>query len=310
MIGLTIVGCQSKNSCPEGVVDETYVHRYGVQVDPEDWSSRGKHGKVISKMADGVTVSRFYSAGELDGDTTYTFPHSEQIEIVHTYSLGTLVRELVNYRSGNPKKEMQYIDDGRRQVVEWYEDGSKRFVEEYEGDFLATGEYYNGKKQIESRIDGGEGVRKNRDQYGQLESADEIQDGELTLRTTFHPNGGPMEMIPFQNGKIQGQKRTYHPGGEPYTIEEWVDGEQHGDTVVYENGELKSRIVYQHGRKHGVEQVYRDGAAVVERVTWKDDELHGPRYQYVGDNTNIEWHYHGRKVNKNTYDRMSRAQVR
>jgi uncharacterized lipoprotein NlpE involved in copper resistance len=71
---LSIVGC--KNSSQKDVVKETYLHKYGVPVAKEDWSRNGKDGQVVQLHSDGITITRTYQKGILDGEITYTFPNS------------------------------------------------------------------------------------------------------------------------------------------------------------------------------------------------------------------------------------------
>lgn len=304
IIALALTGCQNRKKNPN-VVEEKYVHRYGVEVDAKDWSNRGKHGKVISTLKNGVTETRNYNAGVLDGETTYTFAHSDKIEKSESYLEGLLVKEVVYFHSGNPRTETDFLSPSRRSVTEWYEDGNPKSVEEFEGERLVRANYYRENKDIDSKVENGEGQRILRDNYGQQIAADEVVGGHLVLRTTFHANGTPKEMIPFNQGKVEGVKRTFHPGGEPNTIEEWWQDKQHGKTQVFENGEKVAEIPYVNGVKSGTEYRYRNGSRVVERHQWQNDELHGRQATLVGNNEQVEWYYQGKKVSRTQFERMT-----
>lgn len=296
------------NTCAE-VVDETYVHKYGLEVPPEDWTARGEHGKVISTLKNGVVVTKHYSGGTLEGDTTYTFPHSELVEKVETYSNGKIIKEVNYYLSGVPLQETLMKPDGSKDTKFWYENGSPKSIEQYDSEGLLTqGQYYDGRNQLEARIDNGEGIRHMRDAYGQLISKDTIQGGELTTRTTYHPNGSPNEVTPYISGVIDGERKTYFPAGEPNTVEQWVGGKQHGMTIQYRNGEKISELTYVNGTKTGIERRYKDGEDLIGEISWKNDQKHGPLKSYIGGNTQIEWYHQDKPVSKSKFDSLNGAQ--
>ena len=66
-------------------MDCSYRHRYGVEIPYENWQENGSTGQVVTTLKNGVVVKKNYVQGILDGDTFYTFPHSEKIEKVETY---------------------------------------------------------------------------------------------------------------------------------------------------------------------------------------------------------------------------------
>jgi antitoxin component YwqK of YwqJK toxin-antitoxin module len=296
--------CDCRKPGCEDVVCETYVHRYGVPLDPDDWHCRGRDGHVVSTLKNGVTVSKTYEGGILHGETTYTFPHQEIIQKREFYEQGQLVQEVQNYPNGIPQQQIVYSSPAQRSLVGWYESGSPQCKEEYDGDLLVRGEYYNLYHQTESVVDNGNGVRIRRDGYGQLLSKDDVCDGQMTARTTYHPNGAPESITPYVNGKIEGERKTFYPGGDPNTIELWTNNCQHGYTVIFQNGERFSEMPYVRGQRHGIEKRYRDGQALVEEVSWECGQRHGPCYSYVGNDTRTDWYFEGQKVNKRVYDAM------
>lgn len=289
----------------EEIVDNKYIHKYGVMVPPEDWSQRGENGKVVSTLKNGVVVTRNYSMGTLNGETTYTFPHSETIEKMETYVEGNLKTELTYYSSGIPMKEIQYISPVFQNVTVWYETGSPQLREKYKDSFLVEAEYFNPLNQVESLVDSGNGTRINRDQYGQFLSTDTIEHGDVISKTISHADGTPKEVIPYLNHKVHGLRKTFHPGGEPHTIEEWVENKQHGLTTFYQNGEKISEISYAAGKKNGVERRYRDGTDVVEEISWKEGVKHGPAVTYVGDIQKTDWYYKGKSTSKVNYELLA-----
>jgi antitoxin component YwqK of YwqJK toxin-antitoxin module len=314
-VSLLATGCFIMSSCNNSyqnngddgaVVQETYVHKYGVEVPSDDWQSRGEHGQVVSTLKNGVVVSKTYSAGILDGDTTYTFPHSANIEKVQTYSNGQVVRESTSYLSGAPMQEMKYNPDGNRLITNWYENGTPMSIETVDGSGLITdGYYYNYDHHIDSRVINAEGTRIVRDPFGQLESHDIIQEGNLALRTTYYPNGHPKDITPYRNGLADGQRKTFMAGGDPNTIEEWSNGNQTGTTIAYLNGEKYAEIPYVNGVKNGVERRYRDGNILSNEVTWENNIKHGPSTNYLGTAPQKDWFYKGKPVTQSNYELMT-----
>lgn len=301
----TMAACQTNRNCSDEVVCET-VHRYGVALEPEDWSSRGRHGQVVSMRKDGVEVTRTYDAGILHGECTYTFPNRNVIEKKEFYEQGNLKQEYTHYSTGFPQKQVVYNAPGSQATTVWFENGAPHYREEVGNGNLNKGEYYSVDQQLESRVEEGNGLRTLRDGQGQLQSVDTIQNGQMTLRTTYHPNGMPATMTPYVNGLIEGERRTFHSGGEPSTIEAWSANVQHGTTQVFEHGEKRADVPYVNGNRHGIERRYReDGQMVGQETTWVKGQKHGPSNSYMGNQTSTDWYFRNRQVpNKATFDML------
>lgn len=306
-IGFALTGCQETyQGNGAEVVDTTYVHKYGVEVPSYDWSARGQDGQVVSTLMNGVVVSKSYSGGILNGDTSYTFPHSQSIEKVETYSQGNLTKELINSLSGAPLQDTRIQPDGAKSITIWYENGSPKSIESYNPTgLLVHGEYYDLRHQMEASIDNQEGIRIIRDGYGQLLSKDTVQAGKMTSRTTFYPNGAPQDITPFSNGIVEGQRKCFLPAGEPKSVEAWSGGKQSGITVLYQNGEKNAEISYAGGMKNGVERHYRDGSTVVEEISWRDNLRHGPSRTYVGSTVKTNWFSEGQPVSENNFELLN-----
>lgn len=303
--GVAFTSCNSRHTNRDmcRVVDERYVHKYGLPVPQNDWQSRGQNGSVISTLDNGVVVTKMYHSGILEGDTTYTFPHNNIIQKVETYNHGNIVKEVFNDESGSPLKEVVYTPDALTITTLWYEGGNPQCRETYCGKQLIEGEYYSPAGRLENRVDNGSGVRIERNVYGDLLCSDEFENGMIVSKTTYHPNGSPLSVLSFVNNVPHGQKRTFLPGGEPEAIEEWSNGRQHGITIYYKNGEKYAEVPFENGKRNGVEQRFRNGNEIVEEITWKDHMRHGPSDTYVnGKVSKTEWYYKGIKVQKSTYD--------
>lgn len=303
VVACVSTACQRQDMYTVPVVEETYVHKYGVEVPSYDWQERGQNGQVITTLGNGVLVTKNYSNGILDRDSTYSFPHSNAIEKVETYDQNKLIKTTLNYPSGATMQEVDYASDGSRGIVSWYENGASKSVEELNpSGMLIHGEYRDQSGKLDSQVDNSEGTRTVRDNYGQLVSRDTIQNGMMTLSSAYHPNGTPSEVIPYRNGAIEGQHRTYLPAGEPNTVGTWVDGKQNGITIVYKNGEKFAEVPYVNGMKNGVERRYRDGNILIEEICWKNDQKHGPDKVYIGgNNVQTSWFYDGQPMSEDKY---------
>lgn len=303
-LSIVIMGCSDHSLLDENVLDETYVHKYGVAVPSEFWESSGEHGAVVSTMADGVVVSRSYTSGMLDGDTTYTYPHSSQIQKSESYQMGTLVKETEYFFDGSPKWQVIYQAPGEdmRSMTSWYLTGSPKSIEHYYDSQLVKGDYFTAANQRDAFVENGQGTRIMRDDYGVSISNDRIENGQMTLCQNYYSNGSPKETIPYKNGQIDGVKRAYQPGGEPDTIEQWVAGRQEGMALIYQHGEKFAEVPYFNGEKHGVECRYRDGSVKVQEISWHSGQMYGPSTTYVGDTEKTEWYYKGKSVSKADYE--------
>jgi len=304
LLAVTTTACNRPVSQGQQVVSETYIHKYGVEIPQEQWTSRGQQGKVVSTLSDGVTLTKSFEGGVLDGDTTYSFPHSDTIEKVQTYANGEMIREVIHYASGKPAQESIY-NGPNTDVTRWYENGAPLSKEHFDASGLVSGEYFTSKNQMESRIVNGEGIRIQHDAYGQMVSNDTFVGGHVTLVTAYHPNGSPKEVSPYVNDKINGIRRTYLPAGEPNSQEHWVDGNQQGTTLLFKNGEKYAEVPYVNGAKTGLERHFRNGKDVVEEITWVNDVRQGPCRTMIGDLTKTEWYHRGEIVPKHQYDVMN-----
>lgn len=292
------------------VVDEKYVHKYGLEVGSTDWKARGQNGKVISTLDNGVVVTQMYESGTLEGETTYTFPHSNTIEKTEIYKNGELVKTILNDDAGIPKKEMEHLPEGQQIISEWYSDGTPQCWEKYQDSYLVEGNYYNSSNKVEQRIDNGSGTRIVRDRYGDIISTDNYESGVLVSKTTYHKNGSPKAITPYRNNICEGTRRTFLPAGEPEALEQWVGGIQQGETIEFKNGEKYAEIPFQNGKKNGIEKRYRDGKTLIEEISWRDNVRHGPSDTFVnGKVTKTEWYINGQKVSKSTWDLNSHKKI-
>lgn len=301
---MAVASCQRSRGSE--VLCETYVHRYGVEVPPDEWNDQGCTGKVVSTRRDGVTLTKTFDRGVLHGETTYTFPHRTQIECIEQYGSGQLMNQRRFFVSGLPREEVDYSQSPVVTTKTYYDQGSLRSVETIQNGRMTQGKYYNLAGNVETGVENGFGKRTNRDLFGQLVSVDTIKEGTLTLRTSYHPNGIPQAQVPYEDDAIHGVVKTFKPAGDPNSIERWNRGVQEGITTFYEDGEKCAEVPYVKGRRNGVERRFGDGGErVVEETTWVDDARHGPSYRYVNGQVVEEWYFRGQPTNRAGFERMT-----
>lgn len=306
-LGLLLTACSPYPYGNRNVVEEQYVHQYGVEVDSNDWVQRGQNGQVISTLKNGVVIAKSYSQGIQHGETTYTFPHNQSIEKVETYQNGTLVKGVKNDMEGNPLYEVEYTPDRRKIITTWFENGLPQSREEYKGNRLEQGEYYTYDNKMESQLFQGTGLKVLRNFHGELLAKEDYLNGQVVMRSTYFSSGAPKEQISIQNGVAHGPKKIFNPDGEPTAIEEWDHGVHTGITTVFKNGEKYAEVPYVNGVKNGIEKRFKSGDIVVQEVTWKDNIQHGPMYSYIGGKSVTDWYFQGRQISKSQFDMMSQS---
>lgn len=305
-----LTGCQPQNYYdPNRIVSESYVHSYGIEMPQEEWESRGESGQIVSTLDNGVICRKNYEAGKLNGSTTYTYPYSEAIARVETYSDNVLTSKAEHSSSGTMIKEVHYFPENKVKISTWFENGSPQSIEEMDSaTHVTNGEYYDIHHQLTGKVIEGSGTRIYFDLYGKPQSKETIEGGGVISRTLFYPTGNIKETISLKSGVLEGEVKRFQTSGEPESIEEWKNGKKHGITILFQNGEKIAELFYNNGMKHGIERLYRDGKNLVREVTWKYDQRHGPG-KTIRENNNIamEWFYLGKPVSKESYELLTRT---
>ncbi len=302
---LLLLSSCKKAPLGEEVICST-IHRYGVPIEPREWENRGQSGQIVSLRKDGVTVTRSYDNGIVHGNCSYSYPYRETVQKKEIYNRGALQQEISYFPTGLPSDQIIYESPDVQLRTFWYENGAPQCQEKIEKGLLCQSEYYTPEQHMESQIQEGFGTKTYRNSHGTLEYIDQIEQGQTTFRTHFHPNGNPAATVPYCNGLIEGERRSYLPEGEPLTIEMWENDQQHGHTTTFEFGERRADIPYVEGKIHGIQQVYQDEKNLAQEITWVKGKKHGPCYTYIGNSRQIDWYFQDRKVpNKATFDMLS-----
>lgn len=302
---LATFGCQnSKKKQHADVVSERYIHKYGYDVSREEWLSNDYPGQVITTLKNGVTVVASYESGILHGETSYTFPHSQTLESLHTYEKGNLVKKTSFDVRGMPFREESYLSPTRVRSKYWYDSGTPKCVEETNEADLIEGEYFTMKNELESRVTGGHGERSIRDKHGVLCAKESIARGQIAKRETFHPNGSPHIIMSFDSGLTHGEKRVFAETGEPLSIENFSEGKLDGVCTYFQNGVKYLEIEYESGIKNGIERHFIDGDTLSHETHWIDNMRHGPSTYYFDGLSKVEWFYNNAKVSKGKYEEL------
>jgi antitoxin component YwqK of YwqJK toxin-antitoxin module len=302
---LATFGCQNnKKKQHADVVSERYIHKYGYGVSREEWLSNDYPGQVITTLKNGITVSAAYESGVLHGDTSYTFPHSQTLESLHTYEKGNLAKKVTFDVRGMPFREESYISPMHVRSKYWYNTGTPKCVEETVDNDLIEGEYFTMKNELESRVSDGYGERSVRDKHGVLCAKEQIDKGQVSKRESFHNNGSPHVVLSFDEGLVHGEKRVFAETGEPLSVEHFTYGKLDGICTYYQNGVKYLEINYDDGLKRGVERHFMDGESLSYETHWTNNMKHGPSTYYFDGIAKVEWFYNDMKVSQHKFEEL------
>ncbi len=300
---ISLASCTATDSSE--ILSQTFVHKYGFDLSPEEWVDRSQEGQVITRLQDGVIVTQNYENGALQGLTTYSFPHSPKIEKERLYDQGTLLQETSRDEQGIPIQQEIYEFDQRTIVTQWNEKGVPTSIEEFVQGVLTEGKYYTGDHELEARVEDGFGERVKRDRSGLLVSRDTMEEGELAARIQYHPNGHIQSISHYAYHQLHGDQLTYTPSGKPLLKLSWNRGLMDGQKVIYRNGSKIAEIPYQNGLKQGTEVHYDDLGNLTAEIQWRADQKHGYTKFYAEEIVESEWFFNGTEVSAERFDLLS-----
>lgn len=302
-IALAFTSCQMNNAIDD-VVSQTFVHKYGFETSEKDWEAREKDGQVITLLKNGIKVTKSFENGKLHGPTTYTFPHSPIVEKQELYDEGTLLKEQLNDELGMPIREEVYEFGNRTIITLWDTKGVPLSIEEYDNETLMEAKYYTLDHELEASVVGGNGERVKRDRSGLLISRDEIRDGNMICRTTFHPNGNVHTISHYAHYQLHGKQKKFTASGKPLMEVNWNNNVIDGEKIIYRNGKKIAVIPYVKGKKEGKELHFDDLGQLTAEIEWRDDKKHGPSELYSEDLTETEWFFKGQSVNADKFKNL------
>jgi len=298
---LILSSCQSIVP-PDQIVSQKFIHKYGFDVTGEEWDQRAQEGQVIVMLQNGVTITRAFENGNLHGPTTYTFPNSTTFEKILFYDQGSLLKQTVQDLHGVPIREEAYEFDDRLILTFWNEKGVPLSVEEYNGDLLVDGKYYSCEHELEAQVENGNGFRMKRERSGLLISRDQIENGIMSVRTTYHPNGQMHTVSHYHDYLLHGEQTKFTITGRPLMSLHWDRGILDGLKTVYRNGLKVAEIPYVQGQKHGMETHYDDLGNLIAEIMWRADKKHGFSKSYTEESQDTEWFFNGSIVSAEKYE--------
>jgi antitoxin component YwqK of YwqJK toxin-antitoxin module len=306
--GLILSGCDHSSSSQSNqnneIVTQRFIHRYGYDVSKSEWESKDYPGQVITTLRNGVTLTSNFEDGQLHGQKTTTYPHSQTLETKEVYNRGVLTKKTSFDIRGIPIKEEHFLGPDHVKILYWFSNGTPRATEEYLNDQLTSAEYYTLSNETEAKIDNGSGLRVLRNAKGQILSKEYITNYELTKKESFHLNGTPEMTVNYKNGLLDGEKLVHAETGEPISKETFKEGVLHGVATYFQNGYKYLEIPYVAGLKEGIERHFIDGDVVAEESEWHRNKKHGPTQIYFDGMVKTHWYYNGERVAKPKYDEL------
>lgn len=287
------------SACRKDVEDSKiatrFVHKYGFDISKNEWKERGKNGQIIRTLPSGICETTTYKNGVLNGETTITYPRSTAIQELQVYENGILVKK-VNYElSGLPILEALF-DGNKKKITSWNKNGVPLSIEEYKDGLLSEASYFDEKNEKEASVINGKGTRIKRNRENILLSKEDILDGKIIKRVTFHPNGNIQSKSSFLDYQLHGLQETFSKNGKPLTRSTWSYGKLDGMHLGYRNGNCSFEIPYVDGKKDGIERHFNDSGDLVKEIHWQKDHRHGSSRYHHGDYTDIQWYWKGMAV--------------
>ena len=197
-----------------------------------------------------------------------------------------------------PLREEVILSPTHSSSTKWYSNGTPLSIEEFAGKELVEARYFNLQNEVEAQVQKGKGTRIARTIEGILLSKDEIDEGYVTKRETFYPNGSPESIAYYVRGVLHGEKKSFTQSGEPLAVREYINGKLHGKTAFYKNGARYVDVYYLDGLKNGLEVHYIDGNVVSQEIVWENNKKHGPSKYYVDGIAQVEYYYDGNLVSE------------
>ena len=194
----------------------------------------GSHRRV-SKYKEGILQHdiSYFEDGELEEEVFYDKDGKKHGKVV-TYFEDGEVSEIANYEHGVLHGTQKKEDENGFKVLKTYNQGN------LEGLYLRT--YPNGKKQEEGVYD-----------------ANHKKEGKWTV---WYKNGNVKTITHYQNGKLHGEKQTFHEFGNPYLSEEYANDILNGKKIIYDENTpnlIITEMIYANGKLDGESKSYHEG---------------------------------------------------
>lgn len=299
---ITLVSCSKQQH--SDVVAKTFYHKYGFEVAESEWQMRHKNGKVVTELESGITLTETFENGVLNGETTKTFPHSTTIQKKLVYDDGAILKEILYDKEGNPIWQKDFEFEGQIIKTSWNTAGTPLSVEEFKDDKLMEAKYFTSEHEEEASVNNGFGKKIKRNRSGLLLYQEVIEDGIMTKRITYHPNGKIHSESSYKDLQLHGPQKTYSPKDELLSLTHWNEGILDGEKIFFHKGKKSQVISYLNGKKHGLEIHYNKGEPKAE-IQWKHGVRHGSAKFFKDNHTSIKWYFEDQEVTRNQYENLN-----
>ncbi len=122
------------------------------------------------------------------------------------------------------------------------------------------------------------------------------EDGQVNgVRRSFHADGKVQSETPVKKGETHGESRTYDRQGRVIRTVPFVKGKRHGESVDYwpeAPDVVQRRIPYKNGEVHGLATSYYLNGKIKWECPFKDNLQHGTEKHYAVDGTvekTVQW---------------------
>jgi len=124
-------------------------------------------------------------------------------------------------------------------------------------------------------------------------SKDSISNGIINMYMLFHPNQTMKMAVPYKNGEIHGQIKTYCENSTLLSIENFQDGKREGIRKEwYDNGQLKLDANYLQGTLSGSYCAYFRNGIIQKKCTYNKGSIDGIYIEnYENGNSKIKGTY-------------------
>lgn len=214
------------------------------------------------KKADAETKHRIIVVGK-DDPTPTNFHHRQ--------GPGWFIRQINGFKKKLPE------DHKARIVVEKYFNMNYGKVDDRIAEMAMIGP--DGKK------DGLQWVRGH-GKHREIMWKDGKRHGKSKYYSRAHGAGGYLRKVePWENGKIDGTVKVFHPNGKVMAEQPYVDGKKHGVSKIYSrDGKLQRKVPYKNGGKHGMLVEYWPRSDKTRRkIPYEKGKIHGTVKEFYRD---------------------------
>ena len=197
-----------------------------------------------------------------------------------------MLKELPESHRVKPQIKYKWSDDERRHYPQLIAltplgpDGKPDGTERHFGTEERFVPYHRGRKhgtEMAYSLSGGDGKRR-------LVNETPWKKGKIHgTKKVYHPRNGKLHMeVPCENGRRQGEAKTYDLPGRLVKVTPYKNDKTHGKVIEYFPGteQEKKVIPFRRGKVHGVVFEYYEDGSLKRELPARDDHFHGIEKAY------------------------------